>query len=596
MGINNGQSEKKATLRTLRPLFIAALAIFVLAGIEIHKRLSQTTTISLNVTLEGRSIQGEFEATCDGVPFTSGSRRSVGSHRIEVRHPKTRVFSTNIFLWYGSRNLGTIDLARARGTLSVSVHPSPQYLNIQSGEFQANIIGGTNFSEALPTGVYHVDARYQHHDERRSVAVQSGDLARVDLRPQLGALLLKANRPGAHYIVFSKDGSVVSEGQTPRTLTELPAGEIRVLVKHQDNVWEATGAISPAGTNTVEAYFAYGALSIETRPPGAAVLDERDQMLGRTPILISDLKPGVEKMWLRLDSFEPVLVSARIEEKRTNLISERLLRSSYVQTVNQARSQFSFARYDDAISLLESARKIEPDDHVAKELLDEYQVTRHFAAAEAFARQGDYGAAVERLRSLLGIKPRDERASEFLAECEKKAAAKAEHHRMARLNSAKTYFGAAANRTADSGLFETHTIVVKRKVKDVQDIVTRTLETDLSFRIKDVNSNLGEGFEILAEMEFLTTLKTIEGKRVCLIVGSQVTDEDTELIFKVLEFRTEPVNKFSIGNLIGASVAVIYRPIHKDSKAASDDKFQARLREGSEMLKKRLNVLLEKED
>jgi hypothetical protein len=63
-------------------------------------------------------------------------------------------------------------------------------------------------------------------------------------------------------------------------------------------------------------------------------------------------------------------------------------------------------------------------------------------------------------------------------------------------------------------------------------------------------------------------------------VGGQTRDDQTIILFKVLEYKIEAVNKFSIGNLIGTPAEVNYVPIHASGNAKLSDKLQAQLNFG----------------
>ena len=75
-------------------------------------------------------------------------------------------------------------------------------------------------------------------------------------------------------------------------------------------------------------------------------------------------------------------------------------------------------------------------------------------------------------------------------------------------------------------------------------------------------------------------LATSAGRRVCVIVGAQARDDETQIRFKVMEYKTEAVNKFSIGAWIGTPVEVTYVAIHPSRISKVSEKLQARVNEG----------------
>jgi hypothetical protein len=53
-------------------------------------------------------------------------------------------------------------------------------------------------------------------------------------------------------------------------------------------------------------------------------------------------------------------------------------------------------------------------------------------------------------------------------------------------------------------------------------------------------------------------MNTSGGRRRCVIMVGQTKDGEVKILFKIIEYKTEAVNKFSIGNMFGTPVAVNY--------------------------------------
>ena len=101
------------------------------------------------------------------------------------------------------------------------------------------------------------------------------------------------------------------------------------------------------------------------------------------------------------------------------------------------------------------------------------------------------------------------------------------------------------------------------------------------------DSGQPEVFHLEANQKFMTYLQTVGGLRRVVIVGGQATDDETQIYFMVLEYKSEAVNKFSIGNLIGTPVAVNYVPIHA-SKMTMTEALNTRLAEGVQLVNDRI--------
>ena len=101
-------------------------------------------------------------------------------------------------------------------------------------------------------------------------------------------------------------------------------------------------------------------------------------------------------------------------------------------------------------------------------------------------------------------------------------------------------------------------------------------EAPLKFDVTKYNE-ASDIFAIEAVHEFTTALDTSAGRRQCVIVGSRTKDDETQILFKVLEFKVEAKEKFSIGNMLGAPSEVNYLPIQASEQ---NEKLRGRLAEG----------------
>jgi hypothetical protein len=77
-------------------------------------------------------------------------------------------------------------------------------------------------------------------------------------------------------------------------------------------------------------------------------------------------------------------------------------------------------------------------------------------------------------------------------------------------------------------------------------------------------------------------------------VGGQTRDDETVILFKVLEYKSEAVEKFSLGALIGTPVNVNYVPIHASGSTKLSDKLQAQLNAGVSNVTERIRQAIGK--
>ena len=167
------ESRPRYWLRVLRPLQWWFLLVLVLYGIRTHQRLMQQTRLMFTATVNKRTDYSEPTATLDGAPAFNGQLITLGNHVFTVTHPKGESFSTNLFIWYGGRDLGAIDLKRSKGVLTVSVNPPAPLLSIRGPEFEITLTNSTGLSTSVPTDQYEVEARYHHWEKSQPVTVSA---------------------------------------------------------------------------------------------------------------------------------------------------------------------------------------------------------------------------------------------------------------------------------------------------------------------------------------------------------------------------------------------------------------------------------------
>ena len=200
--------------------------------------------------------------------------------------------------------------------------------------------------------------------------------------------------------------------------------------------------------------------------------------------------------------------------------------------------------------------------------------------AKAKENQGDYTGGIKDLTTALEMLPDNQEAKELLADCQKHEPEQKERERIERLSRGETVFKAALLQHTDADLFEGHELKTTKPVNEVHTAIWGAFRTQPGFQITKNFSPAPETFEIEAVQEFSTALATSAGRRVCVVVVSQRKDDETQILFKVLEYKTEAQIKFSIGNLIGTPVAVNYVAIHPSRIGKVPEKLQARVSEG----------------
>ena len=195
--------------RVLRPLFWWLLLVLVLFGIHTHQRLMEKTRLNFTAPLAGHMPFPEDVATFDGQPAFSGQNIPLGNHQFTVTQPKGETFSTNLFVWYGAHNFGTIDLKRTMGILTVTANPPADYLVIRGPEWSVTLTNSAGLTRTVPTDVYGIEVRYPHWQKNYTAGVYANQTAFCTIAPHFGGLQLGCNQTDATFQMQGLDGQLV---------------------------------------------------------------------------------------------------------------------------------------------------------------------------------------------------------------------------------------------------------------------------------------------------------------------------------------------------------------------------------------------------
>ena len=429
----NSTSRPRYYLRVLRPLFYWFIFVLILFGIRTHQRLMEQTRLYFDLTLDGKEQRfamavfnsGETPfgatATFDGQPILTGAKIPLGQHTFTITHPKTVPFSTNLFIWYGGRNFGVIDLKRSKGTLTISATPPAPLLSVRGPEFEVTITNSSSIDLSAPTDQYDVIAQYPHSRWYRRVAVSSGIPIPVKIDPRFGLLQLTCNQVGATYELSDSTGNFVQSGDLPAAISDLPEGLYQLTSWHHNHSWKQQAFVRAGETNGVPVEFQYGAAILETTPPGATVYDSEGIQRGVTPLALAELQPGTLKFNLRLDNYEAATALLSIASNHTNSFRTNLVSQSYAGSMRSARQYMNSGRYDEAAQSLADVLRAEPGDAAALALQKNAVGFGCIGRAESLGKQGDYIAAIKELTHALEVLPQNERAKQMLADFNRQA-------------------------------------------------------------------------------------------------------------------------------------------------------------------------------
>ena len=576
----SGTPEKRVRhpLRILRPLFWWLLLVLVLYGIRTHQRLMEKTRLNFSVSMQGQAI--DATATFAGKPAFSGQKIPLGNHTFVVTHLKGETFSTNLFIWYGEHNLGTIDLKRAKGILAVTADPPAPLLSIHGPEWSVTLTNSSGLTTSVPTDQYTIESRYAHWERADDVSVFAGSTASWRIAPRMGAVQLSCNHSNATFQLLTLNDRQMETGEFPSLITELPEGSYKLVSRHHGHERDQTLAVKAGVTNDYPVEFLYGAAVLETEPPDASVQDGNRRVWGITPLNLPELLPGTLHLTLHRAGYEPVSVSLEITANRTATFRTNLISTSYTGRMKSAREFMAAADYDRALEAIGDALIAKPADAVAITLQREATGLGKLQHAKKLGAAGDYIGGGKELTLALQSLPDNAEAKQLIADYKPHEPEQIERERVERLSSGTNTFNAFLLGQSDADLFDSHILKTTKPVKEVEAAILGALRIQPVFQVTKDNSPAPETFEIEAVQELSTYLATSAGRRLCFIVGAQTRDDETQILYKVLEYKTEAQIKFSLGKLIGAPGAVNYVPISPSRIPNMTDKLKAQLQAG----------------
>ena len=557
------------------------MLVLVLYGIRTHQRLCEQTHLLFSVTLQGQPISFGTAITLDGQPAISGQRIAIGSHKFVVNHPKGEPFSTNWFMWYGEHDLGTIDLKRAKGMLVVTADPPTPLLSIRGPEWSVTLANSSGMTSSVPADQYVVESKYAHWEHSDDVFVSAGSTVPWRIAPRLGTVQLSCNYSNTTFQLLTLNNRPVESGEFPSLITELPEGNYKLVAQHNGHERRQTVAVKAGATSDNLVEYAFGTAFLATGPSGASVQDGEGRDLGVTPLKLLELPPGTLQVIVHRPGYEPIAVSLEINVDQNTIFQTNLISTSYTGGMKSARQYMAATEYDHALQAVGDALIAKPGDEEAITLQRNATGLGKIQHAKILAQKGDYIGGGKELTLALQSLPDNEEAKQLLLEYKPHEPEQIEHERVERLNRGKVTFDAfLKGYVGDADLFDSYELKTTKALKDVQTNLVSWLGTKPAFHIFKNASTAPETFEIEAVQESSTYLGTSSGRRQCLIVGAQTKDDETQILYKVLEYRTEAQTKFSIGALIHAPVAVNYIPIHASGNIPLSDKLQAQINEG----------------
>ena len=198
--------------------------------------------------------------------------------------------------------------------------------------------------------------------------------------------------------------------------------------------------------------------------------------------------------------------------------------------------------------------------------------------AKKLGLQGDYIGGQKELAATLTVFPDHAEAKALAGEYKRREPEQREKLRLERLNRPKNIFDALSAKKTDAKLFESHALTTTKPVQEVVSaIVTALQQVPSPFIITAKNSPEPENY-IISAKQTDTGILSSGGYRICLIVCGQARDDETQIYFKLLDYKAK--HDVSMPGLLAFRDDVSYVPIHPSRIPDMTAKLQAQVQAG----------------
>jgi len=220
---------------TSKPFIILVLSGIVLCGgIMFFQSLSDKTVLSFSFNLDGKSLPADKvpDVKVDGQAFTSGSKIKLGKHELVVQLQNVEPYRRTFWVFIGEKDLGKLQLETSKGSLVVTVNPSPATVVVQHDGETVTQGAAPLDVEKLPVGNYTLVVKRADYEETRTVDIRRQQTTNEIVELNLGKVELSSIPADAEY-EMSGNGHHW-QGKLPARLEDVPVGNYTLVVKHGD--------------------------------------------------------------------------------------------------------------------------------------------------------------------------------------------------------------------------------------------------------------------------------------------------------------------------------------------------------------------------
>jgi hypothetical protein len=270
--------------------FLISMAVVLLGG-GLWVVLKDSTSLSFSFLLDGKPLPVGTapNVELDGRPFTSGLTVTPGPHKLTADLQNAEPIEQRVWVFYGDKDLGSLTLVSSKGSLLVTVTPSPASVTVRQG---LEVMGSGNAPltvENLIPGSYELEIKHGEYEETSSVEIQGRHRTEKKIDLNLGSANLSSDPADAEF-ELSGNGRQWA-GKLPTQIEDVPGGDYLFTARRKG--WEVNATFSvargEAQANKIE--FPYGSIDVSGDPAGLAVA-LNGVAAGKTPITLRELKPG----------------------------------------------------------------------------------------------------------------------------------------------------------------------------------------------------------------------------------------------------------------------------------------------------------------
>lgn len=252
--------------------------------------LKDSTTLSFSFLLDGKPllVGTAPKVELDGRPFTSGLTVAPGPHKLTAYLQNAEPFEQRVWVFFGDKDMGSLALISSKGSLLVTVNPSPATVTVRQG---LEAVGSGNAPltvEKLVPGNYEVEIKHGEYKETHSVKVQGRQRTEKKIDLNLGSANLSSDPADAEF-QLSGNGRQWN-GKLPTLIENVPGGDYLFIARRKGWEIDTTFSVARAETKTNKIEFPYGSIAVSGDPAGLAIA-LNGVAVGKTPLTLTELKP-----------------------------------------------------------------------------------------------------------------------------------------------------------------------------------------------------------------------------------------------------------------------------------------------------------------